>query len=67
MSAWSLVELRRMVLLELDEQWRTASGFRALLGLGGSDWYRLCLVLERLANDGVADIKGLRVRKFRRA
>jgi hypothetical protein len=53
----TLDELRRVVLAHLDdEQWTTASDMRARLGLGGSDWYRLCLTLERLVLDGEAEL-----------
>lgn len=65
-----LRELRRRVLDELDGEWQTASEIQAQLGLGhGRDWDRTCLVLERLANDGVAELQtpGAMVRRFRRA
>lgn len=63
----SIRQLRPVVLAELDDQWRTPTELRNQLGLGGSDWYRLCLTLERLANDGLAElrVRGNR-RRFRR-
>ena len=63
----TLSELRRRLLECLDDNWRTPSELRDELGLGGSDWYRLCLVLERLVNDGYAELKtpGSTVRRFR--
>jgi hypothetical protein len=70
MSRPSVLELRRLVLDELDDQWRTPSDFGWRLGLGhGIDHYKLALVLERLAADGHAELKrtGSRVRRFRRA
>jgi hypothetical protein len=54
----------------LDDEWRSPSEFRYWLGLGaGLDPYRLCLVLERLAADGYAELRakpGSGYRKFRR-
>jgi hypothetical protein len=66
----TLRELRIDVYRELDDEWRSPSEIRHRLGLdAGLDWYRLCLILERFANDGHAEIKakpGSSVRKFRR-
>jgi hypothetical protein len=65
----TLLELRHALLVEcLDDTWRTASECRELLGLGGGDWYRLTTALERLVNDGYAELKhpGATVRRFRR-
>ena len=65
----TLRDLRRALLHGLDGQWRCPSDFVWRLGLDyGPDWYRVCLILERLANDGAAEIRirGNR-RKFRRA
>lgn len=68
MSRPSLPELRRLLLFELDHEWRTPTECAELLGLGhGFDWYRVALVLERLANDDRIEMKGrgTRVRRFR--
>jgi hypothetical protein len=56
-SRLTLHELRHALLFECRE----------LLGLGGSDWYRLTTALERLVVDGHAEIKtpGSTVRRFR--
>jgi hypothetical protein len=67
----SLRDLRRWLLDELDDQWRTAAELQERLGYykgcGGSDWYRICLVLERDANDGLIELQARgRVRRFRR-
>lgn len=67
MSRLSLAHLRQLVLAELDDEWRTPTEMRRTLGLSGSDWYRLGLTLERLANDGDAEIRIRGVRRcFRR-
>ena len=66
----TLAELREIVLDELDDEWRSPTELGATLGLGsGTSWYRLCLTLERLANDGRAELKtpGSTVRRFRRS
>ncbi len=69
-----LTEIRRIILRNLDDQWRTPSeitdAFHAAghrFG-GGKGWYMVALTLERLANDGQAEIRvrGNR-RTFRRA
>ena len=64
----TLEQLRRFVLSELDDEWRTPTDLQHWLGLGGHEWYRLALTLERLANDGLAELKtpGGTVRRFRR-
>lgn len=70
MSRPTLRQLRRRLLAEClsDGGWWTASECSKRLGLGGSDWYRVCTALERLANDGLAELQrpGSRVRRFRR-
>ena len=67
----SLADLRALVLALLDDEWRSPSDFRSRLRLdAGLEWYKLCLVLERLAGDGDAELKAKRgssVRKYRRA
>ena len=68
MSRPTLAELREIVLDELNDEWRSPSDLGRMLGLGnGVGWYQLCLVLERLANDGLAELKtpGSTVRRFR--
>jgi hypothetical protein len=70
MTRPSLAELRSIVLKELDEQWRSPTELGTYLGINnGAGWYRLCLTLERLANDGLAELKtpGSTVRRFRRS
>lgn len=65
----TLAQIRRWVRVELDDEWRTPTDFQHLLGLPGSDWYRVALVLERLAADGFAELRAKRGssrRKFRR-
>lgn len=69
MSSPTLRQLRDALLDEcLDGEWTTATECRELLGLSGSDWYRLCVALERLAADGEAELQrpGSHVRRFRR-
>ena len=70
MSRLTLRELRGLVLEELDGDWCTPTQLcdRLDLGHGGNGWYRVCLILERLANDGLAELRGrgTRVRRFRR-
>ena len=65
----TLPQLRRALLFYcLDEHhWRTPSDCQQLLRLGGHEWYRIALVLERLAADGLIELKGRgsRVRRFR--
>ncbi len=69
-----LAKLREIFIRHLDDKWRTPSDFYAGLrkagkhSVRGNDWYRIALVLERLANEGKAEIKIQgRVRYFRRA
>jgi hypothetical protein len=66
----SLRELRIDVYRALDDEWRSPTEIAGHIGLGhGIDHYRICLILERFANDGHAEIKakpGSSVRKFRR-
>jgi hypothetical protein len=65
-----LREIRQAVLWELDDEWVTSTEMTDRLGLGhGIDWLRVALVLERLAADGLAELKrpGSRTRRFRRA
>ena len=63
----TLAEIRTALLWELDGDWATPTDLTRRLDLGGGDWYRVALVLERLTVDGVAEIKrpGSRVRRFR--
>jgi hypothetical protein len=66
----TLADLRRAVLDELWDEWITPTEMCRALGPGnGVDWYRVALVLERLANDGLVELKtaGSTVRRFRRA
>ena len=51
----------------LRGEWFTPSDLQKWLGLPGPEWYRVALTLERLANDGFAEIeiRGNR-RRFRR-
>jgi hypothetical protein len=66
----TLTELRETVLDELNGEWRSPSDLGRTLGLGnGVGWYQLCLTLERLANDGLAELQtpGWTVRRFRRS
>jgi hypothetical protein len=61
--------LRRRVLFELDDTWRTPSEIADRLRLGhGVGWLKVALVLERLVIDGEAEIQRPRrkVRRFRR-
>ena len=64
----TLSELRELVLDELDGQWVTPTEVADALELDhGPGWYRVALTLERLANDGLAELKTrLTVRRFRR-
>lgn len=69
-----LAALREIFLRYLDDEWRTPSDFYAAMRragkwkVAGNDWYRIALVLERLANEGKAEIRIRgRVRYFRRA
>jgi hypothetical protein len=64
------LELRHALLRELDDEWRTPTELADSLGLDhGVDWFKVALVLERLANDGEVELKGAgtRVRRFRQA
>jgi hypothetical protein len=63
--------LRERALDALGEEWLTVTDVRLRLGLpAGRDWYRLALVLERLAADGFAELytpaPGSSRRKYRR-
>ena len=54
----TLREIRELVLLgELGDVWITPSEIQRRLGLGGADFYRVALVLERLVVDGEAEIR----------
>jgi hypothetical protein len=67
-SRRSLRVVRQLVLDELDGRWQTPSDFADRLGLGhGVGWLKVALVLERLVNDGLADLdgSGKTVRRFR--
>jgi hypothetical protein len=65
----TLDEIRRelQLELELDDHWRTPTDLQHALGLPGPYWYRVALLLERLAADGDAElqVRG-RARRFRR-
>lgn len=70
----TLDEIRRVVLLNVDDEWRTPSAFYDAIKRKGrhrissNHWYRIALVLERLANDGLVEIRVTgRKRSFRRA
>ena len=60
-------ELRAQILAVLvDEDWIAPSTVCARLNLGGADWYRVALTLERLANDGRTELRVTgRIRRFR--
>jgi hypothetical protein len=65
----TLRAIRRAVLWELDGEWTTPSEMADRLDVGhGIGWLRVALVLERLANDGLVELKrpGSRTRRFRR-
>jgi hypothetical protein len=65
----TLADLRLRILSELGDDWMTSSEMADRLGFGhGAEWFRVALVLERLANDGLAELKrpGSRTRRFRR-
>lgn len=73
MSPLPLNEIRRLLLHNIDDKWRTPSAFVDAFHMGGhrfggKGWYQVALVLERLANDGLIEIRvrGNR-RYFRRA
>ena len=58
MSRPTLARIRTLALQQLTDEWRTPTTIGQQLGLnGGAHWYRLCLTLERLANDGHCDIR----------
>jgi hypothetical protein len=70
----TLLELRRALLVELEslsrdnDSWSTPTEIADRLGLDhGIDWFKVALVLERLANDGYAQLQRPRssVRRFR--
>ena len=66
----TLSEIRREVLLELDDEWRTPTELQRELGIvNNQDFYKVALVIERLANDGLAELErpGSIIRRFRRA
>lgn len=69
MSRVPLSDLRPIVLDELrSDRGVTATELSDRLGLHGFDWYKIALVLERAANDGLAELEkpGSTVRRFRR-
>lgn len=63
MGRLTLREIRRETLDFLDEAdifddgWRTPTEVQRALGLGGSDFYRCALVLERLAHEGLVELQ----------
>jgi hypothetical protein len=66
----TLSELRELALDELDGQWVTPTEAADALELNhGPGWYRVALTFERLANEGLAELKtpGSTVRRFRRS
>jgi hypothetical protein len=67
-SRLTLRELRGEVLGVLDGTWQTPTDVQHRLDLGSHYWYRVALICERLAGDGVAELRGAgtRVRRFRR-
>ena len=70
MSRIPLEQLRRWILAELDDEWRSVQHFCKVFRLGGADWYRVAVILERLVSDGDAEVRGKRGsgrRWFRRA
>ncbi len=74
MSRPDLAKFREIILRYLDDEWRTPADFYAGFRKAGkhkvvgNDWYRIALVLERLSNEGLAEIKIRgRVRYFRKA
>ena len=63
----TLAEIRFELLRLLDDRWHTPSELQWALDLGGNEWYRVALVLERLAADGHVELRVRgRVRRFRR-
>jgi hypothetical protein len=66
MSRATLSELRQLVLYELDDGWLTATEVCRRHGLGNSrSWDRVALILERLAHEGVAELRNPRSRGHR--
>ncbi len=59
MSRQSLDELRESLLFEVDGEWRTASELFDRIGLVSHerDWYRVALICERLAHEGVLELR----------
>ncbi len=59
MSRLSLADLNELVYVRLGEDWVTPTTMCHLLGWSGSGrgWYVVALALERLANDGEAEIQ----------
>lgn len=60
----------RHLLIEyaLDDEWRSTTALHAAVSNAGDEWYRVALVLERLAADGIAEIQVRGpVRRFRRS
>jgi hypothetical protein len=53
----TLADLRRDILWMLDDEWQTTTQVQRAVGVGGNLWYRVALVLERLANDGQAELR----------
>lgn len=55
----TLRDLQAFVLDEIDEEWRPAFWFfERLERPRGWDWYRVALVLERLAAGGLVEVRG---------
>lgn len=70
MSRPTLAAIRRDLLIQLalsGDTWRSTTDLHRAISNAGDEWYRIALVLERLAADGKAEllVRG-RVRRFRR-
>jgi hypothetical protein len=62
-----LSTIEEWILEDIGTEWRTPASFCDEWGFGGPNWYRVALVLERLASDGRIErkVSGNR-RTFRR-
>jgi hypothetical protein len=56
-----------LLLLSFDDRWWSQTDVHRAISNSGNEWYRVALVLERLASDGEIQRKvNGRVRRFRR-
>lgn len=64
----TLDQLRLKIIRQLNHEWRSHNEIQEALDLPSWEYWRIAAVLERLANDGFAELErpGAKVRRFRR-